>query len=160
MGLLNKIFLEIETLIKQLMGIYPLSNYQFRVEIDGLQSTNFSEILGLAIEYAVIEHRDGSSKVASTKIPGLIKYNNIILKRPVQKDNHEFFDWVNSVQLNQNFRKNLTISLLNEEHNPIASWKVVNAWPCKYVVGSFNATSNEVLIETIELTHEGLALNT
>jgi phage tail-like protein len=50
--------------------------------------------------------------------------------------------------------------LLNEEHEPVMVWKVKEAWPCKVEGPSLNSTGNEVAIETIELCHEGLAIET
>ena len=38
-----------------------------------------------------------------------------------------------------------------------ASWKVINAWPIKYTVSDFNAASNEIAVETLELAHEGIS---
>ena len=91
-------------------------------------------------------------------MPGLKKYTNIVLKRGVQKNDKEFFDWVNTVQLNTVERRDITISLLDETHAPLITWKVRNAWPCKYEISPLHASSNEVLIETLELAHEGLSI--
>ena len=140
------------------MGNYPLPKFHFRVDWGGSQ-TAFSEISGLAVEVAVMEHRDGSSPDQSViKMPGLRKFSNIILKRGIRKGDNDFFAWMNSVHLNAVERRDVVISLLNELHEPVAVWKVRNAWPCKYEVGALNASSNEVLIESLELAHEGLVL--
>ena len=53
-------------------------------------------------------------------------------------------------------RKTITITLLDEEETPAASWQVINAWPTKYTAPDFNATSSEVAIETLEIAHEGM----
>ena len=52
--------------------------------------------------------------------------------------------------------KTITITLLDEEETPAASWQVINAWPTKYTAPDFNATSSEVAIETLEIAHEGM----
>lgn len=141
-----------------LMGNYPLSKYHFKVDWGGT-SISFSEVSGLSFEFAVVEHRDGSSPVqSSTKMPGLKKYSNIILKRAIKKDDNDFFNWINTVQMNTVQRRDIVISVLNESHEPVITWRARNAWPCKYEVGDLHAQSNEVLIETLELTHEGLVV--
>ncbi|MDQ6758033.1 MAG: phage tail protein [Bacteroidota bacterium] len=141
------------------MGSHPLPKYHFRVDWGGTQ-LSFSEVSGLSMEFAVVEHRDGSSPDQhAIKMPGLKKYSNIILKRAVRKADQEFFKWINSVHLNTVPRRNIVISLLNEAHEPVISWKVLNAWPCKYTVADLQATSNEVLMETLELTHEGFEVS-
>ena len=54
------------------------------------------------------------------------------------------------------FRRDVVIRLLNDEHQPIITWVLLRAWPCKVEYASLNAEANEVLIETMELVHEGL----
>jgi phage tail-like protein len=41
---------------------------------------------------------------------------------------------------------------------PIITWVLENAWPCRVKWSSMNALENEVLIEELEITHEGLSL--
>ena len=53
-------------------------------------------------------------------------------------------------------RKTITITLLDEEEAPAASWQVINAWPMRYTAPDFNATSSEIAIETLEIAHEGM----
>ena len=142
------------------MGQYPLSKYHFVVEWGGGQ-TSFTEVSGLSLELAVVEHQSGNSpEQSTTKMPGLKKYSNIVLKRGIQAGDKDFFNWINTVQMNQVERRDVTVSLLNERHEPVMVWRIRRAWPCKYVVGDLNASSNEILFETIELAHEGLTLET
>lgn len=54
-------------------------------------------------------------------------------------------------------RKNGSIVLLNDSGDEKMRWNFVSAWPTKWAGPSFNATSNEVAVETLELVHEGLA---
>lgn len=137
---------------------YPVSKYHFIVNWGGTQ-TGFSEVSGLSLEFAVVEHRSGNMpEHSSIKMPGLKKYNNITLKRGVQKNDKEFLEWVNTVQMNTVERRDIVISLLDETHAPLISWRVRNAWPCKYEISPLHASSNEVLIETLELAHEGLTV--
>jgi phage tail-like protein len=46
--------------------------------------------------------------------------------------------------------------LHNEKHEEVVGWNLVNAWPSKYVGPDLKANANEVAIETVELTHEGV----
>ncbi|HKJ66751.1 MAG TPA: phage tail protein, partial [bacterium] len=50
------------------------------------------------------------------------------------------------------------ISLLNENHEPVMSWKVSNAFPVKIEGPGLNSTGNEAAIETLEIAHEGLTI--
>ena len=137
---------------------YPLPVFHFRVDWGG-SSFGFSEVSGLNMETQVIEYRDGSSPDYSTiKMPGMQKYGNLTLKRGVTAADNEFYNWWNTHQLNKIERRDITISLLNENHEPVVVWKVRNAFPMKVDGGSLKATGNEVSIESLEIAHEGISV--
>lgn len=139
---------------------YPLSVFHFQVEWGGTR-IGFTEVSGLTIELQSIDYREGSSlEYHVTKMPGIPQFSNIVLKRGVFRADNEFFQWLNTVKMNKIERRDLTISLLNEEHEPVIVWKVKEAWPSKVEGPTLNSTGNEVAIETIELCHEGLAIET
>ncbi|MEC8883208.1 MAG: phage tail protein, partial [Bacteroidota bacterium] len=71
---------------------------------------------------------------------------------------NEYFTWWNSVKLNTIERRDITISLLNEEHAPVVVWKVKNAFPIKVQSTDLKSDANEVAIESIEIVHEGLEI--
>ncbi|MHC4104412.1 MAG: phage tail protein, partial [Planctomycetota bacterium] len=71
---------------------------------------------------------------------------------------NEFFEWLNTARLNQIERRDLVISLLNENHEPVMVWRAVNAFPAKIQGPVLRATGNEVAIETLEVAHEGLSI--
>ena len=91
---------------------------------------------------------------------GIPQYSNITLKRGIYRADNEFFQWLNTVKMNNVDRRELTISLLDEEHNPVMVWKVKEAWPSKVEGPSLNSTGNEVAVESIDLSHEGLTIET
>ena len=135
---------------------YPLPVFHFRVEWGGTR-IGFSEVTGLTQENQAIEYRDGSFKeYSSIKMPGLRKFSNITLKRGVIKADNDFFKWLSTISLNTVERRDLTISLLDEAHNPVMTWRALNAFPVKVEGPQLKATGNEVAIEAIELAHEGL----
>jgi phage tail-like protein len=137
---------------------YPIPVFHFKVEWGG-KNVGFSEASGLTQEVQLIEYRDGNSPDYSTiKMPGLHKYNNITLKRGISKGDNEFFKWLNTVKLNTIERRDLTISLLNENHEAVMVWKAHNAFPVKVEGPGLKASGNEVAIESIEIAHEGITL--
>ena len=138
----------------------PLPGFHFSVEWGGT-NMGFSEASGLTMETQVIEYRDGASPDYNTiKMPGLPKTANIVLKRGIVDGDKEFFAWLNKTKMNKAERRDVTISLLNEEHEPVMSWKANNCFPVKIEGPGLKATGNEVAIETLELAHEGLAILT
>jgi phage tail-like protein len=140
------------------MALYPLPKFHFLVEWGGTK-IGFTEVSGLDVETEVIEYRHGASpEYSKTKMPGLQKFSNITLKRGTFIADNEYYEWWNSVKLNTIERRDITIKLLNEEHVPMVTWKVKNAWPTKVQSTDLKADGNEVAIESIELVHEGLSI--
>lgn len=140
------------------MANYPLPKFHFQVEWGGTR-IGFTEVSGLDYSIDPIEYRDGSSpEYHKIKMPGMQKFGNITMKRGMFLSDNEYFDWLNTVNFNQIERRDLTISLLNESHEPVVVWKVKNAWPVKLTSTDLKADGNEVAIEAIELAHEGLTI--
>ena len=137
---------------------YPLVKFHFQVDWGGTK-IGFTEVSGLDVETEVIEYREGSSpEYSKIKMPGMQKFSNITLKRGTFKSDNDFYNWWNTVKLNTIERRDITISLLNESHEPVVTWKIKNAWPSKVQSTDLKSDGNEVAIESIELIHEGLSI--
>lgn len=137
---------------------YPLSKFHFTVDWGGSR-IGFTEVTGLDKSLDVIEYRDGATpEYHKIKMPGLQKFSNVTLKRGTFQGDNEFYKWMNTVQKNNIERRDLLISLLNENHEPVVSWRIKNAWPVKVQSTDLKADGNEVAIETLELAHEGLEI--
>lgn len=134
---------------------YPHGKFRYKVEIDGLDAGGFSEVSGFDVSIDVMEYREGDMVRTPMKVPGLRKYSNITLKQGLA-DSMVLYDWIISGVDGAVDRKTITITLLDEEEAPAASWQVINAWPMKYTAPDFNASSSEVAIESLEIAHEGM----
>jgi len=140
------------------MSQRALVNFHFTVQWGGTR-IGFSEVSGLNLETEVLEYREGNDPSFSTrKIPALQKFSNVVLKRGVFNGDNEFFDWYKTIQLNTVEKRDITIALLNEQHEPVVVWKVRNAWPVRIESPILNGTHCEVAIETLEITHEGILI--
>ena len=136
--------------------MFPYRNFRFRLEIDGLEAGSFSEVSGFDATFDVAEYRAGDDPaITPTKLPGLIKYGNITLKWGCA-ETMVLYDWLIDIMEGTIEKKTVTLTALDEEGSPAASWRCINAWPVKYTAPDFNGTSSEIAIETIELAHEGL----
>ena len=140
------------------MALTPLAAFHYSVDWGGTR-TGFSEVSGLSFELDTYEYRDGTDpEYIITKMTGLKKFSNITLKRGIIPADNEFYDWLNTTRLNNPDKRNITISLLNEDHEPVMVWKIKNCFPTKVEGPGLNATGTEAAIETIELMHEGLTI--
>jgi phage tail-like protein len=96
----------------------PYGQFNFQVKIDGIIVAGFSEVSGLTTDTNIIEYRGGSDNVATVrKLPGLRKYNNIVLKRGWTTQN-KLWTWRKSVIDGQTQRKTGCIVLLDESRSP------------------------------------------
>ena len=76
---------------------YPYKGYRFKVEIDNIFVAGFSEVTGFDATIDVTEYREGDAKDNTVrKLPGLVKYSNITMKRGVI-DAIEFFTWIDEI---------------------------------------------------------------
>ena len=140
------------------MADYPIPKFHYQVEWGG-SKIGFTEVSGLDVETEVIEYRDGSNpEYVKTKMPGMQKFSNITMKRGTFAGDNEFYAWWNTVALNTIERRDITISLLNENHEPVVVWKVKNAWPSKVQSTDLKSDGNETAIESLEVAHEGLTI--
>lgn len=135
----------------------PYRNFRFKVELDGIKTAAFSEATVPDSSTDAVDYREGTDPTHQRKLSGLTKYGNITLKKGIT-DNLDLYDWRKSVEQTgaKGARKNMSLILIDEEGNDKARWNVVEAWPTKYDPSDFSAKGNEVLIETLEIVHEGI----
>ena len=138
----------------------PLPAFHFLVGWDGTR-TGFSEVIGLDARTKAIEYREGSSPAAeNTSIPGLKANGNVTLKRGVMPHDNEFFEWYSTIRIGTVEKRDITISLLNDQHEPVMVWKLRDAWPVSIEAPTLNAMESEIAIETIVLAHGGISIET
>ena len=138
----------------------PFPQFNFQVKIDGIVVAGFSEVSGLTTDTNIIEYREGSENVGTVrKLAGLMKYNNIVLKRGWTADT-KLWAWRKSVIDGKTQRKTGSIVLLDESRSPALSWEFREGWPCKWEGPALNAKTSEVAIETLEIANEGIELAT
>ncbi|MCL4100880.1 phage tail protein [Fibrobacter sp. HC4] len=143
----------------QSTNIWPLPKFHFSVKW-GDQEMSFQEVTGLDAQSEEIKYRTGDSAVFSViKMPGLIKYSNVTMKKGIFKGDNKFWDWFNQIKQNTIKRIDIVISLLDETNAPTMVWTLKNAWPTKISGYELKAEGNEVAVESIEIVHEGLTIS-
>ncbi|VAW40748.1 hypothetical protein MNBD_CHLOROFLEXI01-374 [hydrothermal vent metagenome] len=139
--------------------IDPYTGYSFRVEIDGITRAGFKDCSGLETSQEANTYREGTDRgMTMRKIPGLISYGDITLSRGISSDS-ELWQWRRTVMGGVPDRRNLSIVLVNDKGEDAIRWNVRNCWPTKWSGPSLDATSDEIAIETLEITHEGFEVD-
>lgn len=142
----------------------PYGAFNFQVVVKGIADDGtsvrggFAEVSGLEVEIGVIEYRNGNQDIHVRKAPGLLKHSNIVLRRGVTGD-LGFWKWMLTAISGQVRRAEMNIVLLDENHQEVMRWVVKRAWPCKWTGPVLNASRSEVAIESLEIAHEGFAID-
>lgn len=140
------------------MATLPLLKFSYLVEWGG-ERVGFTEVTGIESSTEPIEYREGSSPVASKlKMPGMITYSNITLKRGTFAQDSEFHRWFATHQFNSTERRDLTIKLLNDALEPVMTWRAMNCFVVKYTASELKADTNEVAVEAIEVATDRMEL--
>jgi phage tail-like protein len=138
---------------------YPPVGFHFRVEfqdIPGLpqRDTFFREVGGLSQELNTDTVNSGGENRFSYKLPTRGQYPNLTLKRGLFKDSG-LISWVTDAIVNLDIKPaTILVSLLNEQHTPLITYKCVNAYPQKWSVSDFNAEESQLVVENLELIYQ------
>jgi phage tail-like protein len=144
---------------------YPLPVYNYKVDI-GSETIAFSEVSGLELSFETITYKESpvGSGIAGPNVmqmPGSRKPLNITLKKGYVKGKSmpSLYNWLNATQLNRTEKKDITVHLCDEKGDSVVRWKVIDAFPVKLSAPSFNASSNEIAIESMELAASSLEMS-
>jgi phage tail-like protein len=142
--------------------------------ISVVSRAGFKEVALPKADINTIVYRENVDNQRFSKGPGLVKYEPVTLRRGVteNKDLYEWYRLVNNdmallgaaqeltgrtlapVQ-NENFRKEVIISVLDREGNEVKQWMLFNAFPISYKGGNdLDSQTDEKLIEELTLDYE------
>ena len=149
---------------EEIKTTYPLPVYNYRVEI-GEETVAFSEVSGLSTSYETTTYKEspvesGSPGPRVMHMPAQGTAANVTLKKGVVigVTIKTFFEWISSTQTNQIEKKDIYVRLCDEKGDTVISWKVINAFPTKLDAPSFDANSNDVAIESMELMGDSVSV--
>ena len=142
---------------------YPPVGFHFKVEVLGLPANDnevgFTEVSGLSVEKVTEEVVEGGENRFIQKYPTRTKYPELLLKRGLLLLKSEVFEWLQKCLEEYEIKpKNIDIKLLNENHLPLLTWHVVNAYPTKWAVSDLNASNNAVVIESLQFFYQYFTL--
>jgi phage tail-like protein len=139
-------------------GYYPPVGFHFRVDVLGLPPNDhdirFTEVSGLSVELGTEAVAEGGENRFTQEYPTRSQYPELVLKRGMLASS-EILEWIRrSVEELRIEPKNVDVKLLNDEHQPLVTWHLVRAYPTKWAVSDLSATTNTVVIETLQLFYQ------
>ena len=137
----------------------PLVSFDFMLDIVGMGEGYFTEVSGIESETEIVEmkHNTSDGKVVIRKVPGEEKFADITLKKGITSS-LDVWKWRQLVvegKIDQ-ARQNGTITMFNQQHEPVARWNFTNGWPSKVSGPGLKSDDNNFGIEEITICHEGL----
>lgn len=134
----------------------PFNGFNFAVEMDGITRMGFKQCSGLDSSTTVTKYREGTDPTLGSRLlPGMLTHSNITLTRGIT-DDAALWNWRASVASGKPVRRTISIILRNDAGEEKIRWNIKNCWPSKWAGPAFDATSDAVAIETLELAHEGV----
>jgi len=132
----------------------PFHAYRFRVEFDGVQHGAFARVKGLVRETKVEVRREGGVNDFELKFATLTSYPSLILERGLADE--YLWAWHDAVVEGTIKRRTITLALHNETDDEVWRWLVQAAYPVKWSGTDFDASSGQVMFESVELAHHGI----
>ncbi len=143
----------------------PYGAFNYVVALGGRQGDGtegsiiggFSDVSGLGVEISYSEYRNGSDRFNTVrKVPNTHKLDEVTLKRGLVGSD-DLFAWLNTVRQGTADPRQVTVTLLDEARQPVATWVLTNAQPKKWVGPTLAAKGGgEVAMEEIHIVHEGI----
>ncbi|MEM9326144.1 MAG: phage tail protein [Bacteroidota bacterium] len=140
---------------------YPPVGFHFSVQIEGIgadfsgkEDIGFQEISGVSADIGVEEYREGGENRFAHRMPNPVSYPNLVLKRGMLVGSQAVNWFKNEVQAFNFKTYNMTVNLLNQDHEVLQGWNFVQAWPLKWSVEGFNAQDNSIMMESMEFVYQ------
>ncbi|MGD0443802.1 MAG: phage tail protein [Edaphobacter sp.] len=134
----------------------PLEDFSFVVNWGGSR-TGMMRVSPLRWSTTVVSYRDGSPPTNSPqKVPGLTAYEPIVLEREIARGDLDFQTWATEVTQGVSAaRRDITITLLDGQRNPVIVFRVRNCWPSAYeAVSELNADTSHIAVERLTLEYD------
>lgn len=134
----------------------PHPAHHFSVE-SGLTRIGFTRVLLPRLERDVIRYREGNDPSETVRLlPGLLRLGACILERGVVPGDNEFFAWLSTARVGNVERRDVIVSLLDDEHAPTLRWRLRRCFPIVLEWAPLDAQHSQVLIETLRLAVEAV----
>jgi len=132
-----------------------LGENRFTVVVEPkLQIGEFRECTGLSMEREILEYAAGGNNDFVYKLPGRIKYANVVLKRGTTAQG-QLLEWFQEAQSGSMLRT-VTVTLVDTTGEPTRVWAFYRAYPVKWAGPNLNAGSDSAATETLEIAHCGM----
>ena len=131
----------------------PLQSFMFKVSIPGLPTgVGFQKIGGLSREVEVVEYLENMYQ-HTHKLPGRESVSEVTFERGMYADDY-LQTLYEKVFTDKNVRNTVVIQITDRFGKIRREFKCAEAWFSKYECADLDATSSDVIIETMTMVFE------
>ncbi|MEK9495795.1 phage tail protein [Photorhabdus sp. P32] len=116
----------------------------------------FQRISGLSRELQTSQYSQGGENARNTWLAEKIQHGSLVLERGVMTVTPLTLVFDRVLRGEKAVYADVVIMLLNENSLPVASWTLSNALPVRWSTGDFDANSNTVLVNSLELRYQDM----
>lgn len=155
---MNKLYtmfkgLALNAMASRTMEADPLQSFMFRVSIPGLPTgVGFQKIGGLSREVEVVEYLENMYQYTH-KLPGRESVSEVTFERGMYADDY-LQTLYEKVFTDKNVRNTVVIQITDRFGKIRREFKCAEAWFSKYECADLDATSSDVIIETMTMVFE------
>jgi len=131
----------------------PYKTFKFLVQWDGATAPlQVSKVGPLIQRTEVLTQRSGNAAAnTATRTPGLSGLDPIVFERGLTQD-MAFANWAAQTQSLAGYRRNVVVTLLDEQSNPVIAFRLYNCWPSAYeALPALDAGAGAVAVERLTL---------
>ena len=132
----------------------------FLVDLGGGDgSTAFRSVELPVASTDVVTSRSGTDRtVEAQKRPGLVSYSNLVLVRGLT-GRTDLFEWWEQMRAGAaDVRRDVTVSLTDERHDAVWTWRFTDAFPAVYRFSALDADGSDLVDEVLELAFSRMSI--
>ena len=139
---------------QQQRASHPLAAYNFKVSIDGV-AMRFAKVSGLSREHQVVTYRHGLSFLEGEQIGKfrIDAFTPITLEQGTVAGHTFLYEWLERPRPSA-----MEVSLCDEQGTPVVAWRIAKALPVKLTAPAFDASANQLCIDTLEVRAAGISM--
>jgi phage tail-like protein len=145
----------------QPLGGDPQLASRFLLEVDGVEIGVFKSVSGLSMSIDTQDLPEGGENGFVRKLPGRMTWPNLTFKRGVT-DGDALFKWINktsgsgfSSNSNKLTRHTGAVTVIGYDGSRLRSYVLADIFPVRWSGPTFDAESNAVIEEELEVAHHG-----
>ena len=114
---------------------------------------HFQKVSGISSEIDLLSVKEGGENLYTHRLPNRVGYGNLSLERGLVQGTPMSIDFNIAMSTLKVSPGNVLVALLNEKSDPVGAWLFWKTYPVKWQLSSFDASSNSIVINSMELAY-------